>query len=271
MRPPIDGATILITGASSGIGKAMAVQLAPRAGTLVIVARREERLDALRTALLKTTASADIRSMTCDLSEPAERFALLDRLALEVDPIDVLINCAGIGDQSTLTQSDNQKNDAMLAVNCEALTHLCRDLVPPMVERGTGGVLNVGSQLGLIVQPAMAVYSATKHYVDALSEAMRANLEGTGVVVTQLCPGPVRTEFAGVAGYAYTRGSARDRIAITPEQCAERGLAGFEAGRALVIPQPTLKAFVVLHGLLPRPLQRVIGKRMAKAASADQA
>lgn len=270
MRPPIDGAAIVITGASSGIGRAMVEALAPRARTLVVVARSGDLLHALREEILADLPHADIRVMPYDLADMAQREELLARLEAEVDPIDCLINCAGFGRQSALTDTDPETIHAMIAVNCEALTHLCQALVPGMVARGRGGVLNVGSQLGLIVQPAMAVYSATKHYVDAISEALRANVRGTGVVITQLCPGPVRSGFADVAGYDYTPGSARDRLAISSAECARQGIEGFEAGKALVMTSASMRVFLAIATRLPRWAQRLISRRMARATDGDR-
>lgn len=270
VKPPIDGSTILVTGASSGIGRALAELVAPRADTLIIVARREERLAAVRDGILERAAGADVRIMPCDVASRAERVALLARIEREVGAVDCLINCAGFGHQSPLVGTDPERVAAMLDVNCEALTHFCQALAPGMVERGRGGILNVGSQLGLLVQPAMAVYSATKHYVDALTEALRDNLRGTGVVVTQLCPGPVRTGFADVAGYAYSAGSARDRLAMSPEECARAAIRGFEAGRALVVPDVRLRLVLAVAMCLPRPARRWISRRMAAATEADR-
>ncbi len=270
MRPPIDGATIVITGASSGIGRAMAELLAERAGTLVLVARRREQLAAVRDGIMLRVPAADVRIIPCDLAIHGKRMSLLAQLASEFDPVDCLINCAGLGHQSPLTETSPETIHAMIAVNCEALTHLCGALVPGMVDRGRGGVLNVGSQLGHMVQPAMAVYSATKHYVDAISEALRANVRGTGVVVTQLCPGPVRSGFAQVAGYGYIPGSARDRMAMSPEECARRGILGFESGKALVFPATGMRLLLAIATRLPRSAQRLIGRRMADATAGDR-
>lgn len=198
MPPALDDGCVLITGASSGIGEALARQLAGRARRLVLVARREERLRALAEELRRERSGLEVEVRRCDLSDRGARERLLD--ALEGGPgIDVLINNAGFGDQSLFERARWDKLERMVALNVTALTHLCHRLVPPMVAQGRGGVLNLSSGFGLSWLPGLAVYIGTKHYVTGFTESLRAELATTGVVVTQVCPGPVITEFHDAA------------------------------------------------------------------------
>ena len=192
--------TALITGASAGIGREIARQLAPLAGTLVLVARRTDRLESLRRELLEINPELRIQCRTCDLSVAAEVISLCDTLREESLELDFLINNAGFGDSGTFESSDWGKIEQMLQVNVLALTYLCHRLIPLLRMHRPGAILNVSSIASLIPIPNLGVYAATKAYVSSFSEALRAELRGTGISVTHLCPGPVDTEFQQVAG-----------------------------------------------------------------------
>jgi short-subunit dehydrogenase len=126
-----------------------------------------------------------------------------------------------------------------------------------MVARGRGGILNIGSGAGLAVTPAGAAYCASKHFIDGFSEALRADLSGTGVVVTQVCPGPVDSEFDSVAGSeGGIVGGPPQFMRISAEQCAREALAGFDRGAALVLPGRAYRVAMTLLPLAPRSLQR---------------
>ena len=196
---PVDGGTVLITGASSGIGREFAAQLAARAGTLVVAARRAGLLEALRTELMAAHPRLQVVALSVDLSDEREVDRFVAALRERVGAVDVLINNAGLGDQALFDATDWTRTRQILHTNVVGVVQLTALLVPSMVERGRGGVLNVGSGAGLTVMPASAAYSASKHFIDGFSEALRADLAGTGVVVTQVCPGPVDSEFDTVA------------------------------------------------------------------------
>ncbi len=198
-RPPLDG-TILITGASSGIGRELARQLAGRARVLVLVARRQPRLEALRDEITLRHTGLRVYVEPCDLTNLDDLRAMLGRVEERAGPVDVLVNNAGFGDSALFEGADWNKLAPMIDLNVVAVTALTHALVPGMVARGRGGVLNIGSGFGLTVMPGYAAYAATKHYVTGLSEGLRMELAGTGVAVTHACPGPVRTEFESIAG-----------------------------------------------------------------------
>lgn len=263
--PPLDGGNVLLTGASSGIGRELALLLAARVRTLVLLARRTTLLEQLRDSLLARNPRLEVVVMRVDLSDERE----VDRVASEardrVGFVDVLINNAGVGDQALFDRSEWQRTRQVLLTNVFAVAQLTALLVPSMVERGRGGVLNIGSGAGLTVMPASAAYCASKHFIDGFSEALRADLAGTGVVVTQVCPGPVDSEFDELAGtVGGMAGGPPQFLRISAAQCAQDALAGFERGAPLVFPGRTYRLAMMMAPLLPRGLQR---RQAARAAS----
>jgi uncharacterized protein len=178
--------------------------------------------------------------------------------------VDVLVNNAGVGDQALADQADWARVRTVLRTNVLAVAQLTTALVPAMVERGRGGVLNMGSGAGLTVMPAAAAYSASKHFMDGFSEALRADLTGTGVVVTQVCPGPVDSEFDQLAGSAGgMTGGPPQFLRISAAQCAREALAGFDRGVPLVFPGRAYRIAMRALPLLPRQLARRQAARSA--------
>jgi uncharacterized protein len=257
MRPPIDGGTIVVTGASGGIGRELAVQLAARAAILVLIARRAEVLEELRQELTSLYSGLRVVVITTDLSDEAEVERALAELHAQVGEVDVLVNNAGIGDSGLFDRAKWVRTRQLLATNVLAPVRLSLALVPAMVARGRGGVLNVGSGAGLTIMPAAAAYTASKHFIDGFSEALRADLAGTGVVVTQVCPGPVDSGFDQAAGSVggMTGGPPRF-VRISAEECAREALGGFDRGAALVFPGRPFRILMHLLALAPRRLLR---------------
>jgi len=212
----IDNCTVLITGASAGIGREFARQLATRVRQLVLVARRGERLEQLRQELSARNRHLKVRTRIVDLADSAQLEALIDWLAHEKIEIDLLINNAGLGDLGPFATSDPRRNHEMLLVNVVALTVLTRSLLPHMLVRKRGRILNVSSCAGFLPIPEFAVYAATKAYVNSFTEALRAELRGTGVSVCALCPGPVHTEFNEVAQRPGEPGDRSPEFAYVP-------------------------------------------------------
>ena len=236
-RPPIGDGAVLITGASAGIGRELAVQLAPRARMLILLARRAGRLEELRASLLARHPRLQVLTVPVDLSDESDVERALAEAGEQAGAVDVLVNNAGVGDQALADQADWTRVRNMLRTNVLAVAQLTTALVPAMVKRGRGGVLNMGSGAGLTVMPAAAAYSASKHFMDGFSEALRADLSGTGVVVTQVCPGPVDSEFDQIAGSAGgMTGGPPQFLRISAAQCAREALAGFDRGVPLVFP-----------------------------------
>ncbi len=263
-RPPLDGGTVLVTGASAGIGREIAVQLARRVRMLVLMARRAERLEQLRISLLAQHPQLRVLALPVDLSDENDVDRAVTESGEQAGGVDVLVNNAGVGDQALADQADWARVRNVLRTNVLAVAQLTAALVPPMVERGRGGVLNMGSGAGLTVMPAAAAYSASKHFMDGFSEALRADLTGTGVVVTQVCPGPVDSEFDQRAGSAGgMTGGPPQFLRISAAQCAREALAGFDRGTAMVFPGRAYRIAMRALPLLPRELPRRQAARSA--------
>ncbi len=264
MRPPIDSGTVLITGASSGIGREIARQLARRARTLVLVARREERLEALRDELLEHNPTLGVVVERCDLSHPDEVDTLLNSLHRHLVRVDVLVNNAGLGDYSLYEQESWSRIHQMLQVNVTAPLLLTHRLLRHMVERKRGGILNISSGAARAFVPGMAVYSATKHFLDGFTESLRLELMGTGVVVTQVAPGPVDTEFSEVAGTQEHDASTPAWLRISAAQCAREAIEGFDRARPFVYPGFAYRWMMRLSSLMPRGVLRATGLSAAR-------
>ncbi len=252
--------TALITGATAGLGAEFARQLAPVASRLILVGRREERLNDLVAELKGKFSSVMIDSFKADLSVTSERKRLAAWVLHGEIPINLLINNAGLGDLGPFDNAEWRKLSLMLEVNVTALTHLTHLLIPMLQASIPSAVLNVSSVAGFFPLPEMAVYAATKAYVTSFSEALRMELEPLGVMVTALCPGPVPTEFFEVASRNGEAIRAMDRshpaFAATPELVVREALKGLEAARPGVIPNALLATVVRAVRLLPFPLIR---------------
>lgn len=256
--PDFTGQTALVTGASAGLGAEFARQLASEVGTLILVARREERLQSLKEELHHLAPDLRVELRVCDLSDEAQRLALLSGLERDGLEIDLLINNAGLGDIGDMSSAQWEKLDLMLQVNVTALTHMSRALLPGMQARQRGCVLNVSSTAGFLALPSFAAYAATKAYVNSLSEALRVELKGSGVSVTALCPGPVETEFGQVAARPDgKRDFAPPEFFMIPaEQVVREALAAARRGQARVIPGTKVRAMMLLMDALPTPWLR---------------
>lgn len=253
--------TVLITGASSGLGAEFARQLAPEARRLVLVARRKQRLEDLARELRAAHPSLEVSVRPCDLGSRLATERLTESLLAD-ESVDVVINNAGFGDRSFVEASEWAKLERMVAVNVVALGELTHRLLGPMLARGRGGVLNVSSILGITYQPGVATYAGTKHFVSAFTKTLRAELSGTGIVVTEVCPGPVATEFGAVANNRTSiRSPGAMRIGAT--QCVSEALSGFRRGRAVVYPGRINRWVARLLAVVPG---RLLAWFMARAA-----
>jgi hypothetical protein len=258
------GMTALVTGASSGIGRELTRALA-REGVarLVIVARRKERLDELAAELAADHPGIHVMVRPVDLSDRSAASDLLDQLEVEGIGIDVLINNAGIAAYGPFADSTWDKTLETLDVNVVAPTLLLQRLLPTMVKRGSGAVLNVGSSAGSVPSPSLGVYAATKAYINQLNEVLVAELDGTGVTVTALLPGPVETEFQSVSG-ADRRAPLPSAFWVSAKGVAEQAIRGLKLGRARVVPGGAMLAAVLSVEALPKAFLRPILKRVAK-------
>lgn len=252
---PAPDRTCLVTGASSGIGAAIAHDLARRGHGVTLVARREEPLQVLADQLL---AAFDVRAeiITADLAADAPG----DRLAAEIADrglvVDVLVNNAGYSTMGPVHRSDPAAEVAMVRTDVEAVVHLCSTFLPGMVERGRGAVLNVASTAAFQPLPGQAGYAASKAFVLSYSHAVRAELAGTGVSLSVLCPGPVETGFANAMGIGDDEAAkAMPSFMWVPvETVAATAVAGLDAGHAVIIPGAANKVTAYGGWLTPRRL-----------------
>lgn len=248
----LDNCTALITGASAGIGREFARQLANRARAIVLIARRELRLNELREEIRNRNAQLTVHTRTVDLCDKSQIDQLIRWLEQQKIEIDLLINNAGLGDAGPFVTSPPKRNDEILQVNIVALTTVTRALLPSMVSRRRGGILNVSSSAGFLPIPEFNVYAATKAYVNSFTESLRTELRGYGVSVSALCPGPVHTEFGEVATRAGNQPrSGPEFIYVSVEQVVCDALAALEKDKPLVIPGALMKIGMFLVRITP--------------------
>ena len=245
---PNNQSAVVITGASSGIGTELARGLARRGYPLLLVARRKERMDELAGELRdQYSVGAEVQAL--DLSDPAARQQLSERLRSE--QIAGLCNSAGFGTSGVFRNLPVERESEEVVLNSLTLMELTHAALPGMVERGAGAVLNIASIAGFQPMPYMAVYSATKAFVQTFSEAVHEELSGTGVSVTVLCPGPVPTEWGEIAN------AERFSISIaqvSPHDVAEAAIAGMVDGKRSVVPGLVPKAVSLGGRFMPRTL-----------------
>lgn len=259
MKLDFGGRAALVTGASAGIGREIARLLGAEVSTLILVARRQDRLDELAAELMRGRSDLRVVTRAVDLIDRAETRKMLDGLERDGIGVDVFINNAGFGAHGLFEQRDWSTLEQMLELNMVSATHLLHWVIPPMVARGFGAILNVGSTAGMVPYPGMAAYGATKAYLNHLSDSLRAELTGTGVTVTALCPGPVATEFQEVAGSA-GKNPLPKAAWVSAQACAEEGLDGLKKGKARVVPG-LARALSALEAV-PKPLLRPALARM---------
>ena len=252
--------TALITGASSGLGAEFARQLAPLAARLVLVARRADRLDALRAELLAINPELTVDCRPADLLDPAQVDGLGDFLYDDSVPLDLVVNNAGFGDSGTFETAEWQRIEDMIKLNVLTLTALCFRLIPLLRRHRPAAILNVSSVASMLPVPNLGVYAATKAYVSSLSESLRVELRGTGIGVTHLCPGPVDTEFNVIASRApgQERKPMDDRFKVPAAEVVRAALMGVLNDRARVVPGVWMKAAVLGIGLAPMWILRTV-------------
>lgn len=261
---PLDGAAVLVTGASAGIGGALAEQIAARATQLILVARRHERLESLAGRLRARHPALGVHAVACDLADPQDLGRLLDRLGTDLPAVDVLVANAGVGDRGLFDTADWARVQQLLSVNVTATARLVHAVLPGMIARRRGGLLVIGSGAGLALMPGAAAYTASKHFVHGLTQSLRAETAGTGLTVTEVCPGPVASEFDAAAGISPAGPGPGRWLRISPEQCAAEAVAGFDRGQAIVFPGRAYRALMRVQAILPLSAQRAAAARGAR-------
>ncbi|MFV0523011.1 MAG: SDR family NAD(P)-dependent oxidoreductase [Acidimicrobiales bacterium] len=265
-RPEPDGGSIpggggpaphweraLVTGASVGIGRAIALRLAAQGTALVLVARDRGALDQVAAAV---PVPAEV--LVADLADPEDVAKVADRIATGLDPVDLVVNNAGLGWEHDLADADPRREAAMVAVNVAAVSVLTTTAAAALGRRGRGGILNVSSVAGALPGAGSATYAATKAYVTSLTRSAHIELASRGVTVTALCPGLTRTEFHRRAGVI---NSAPGFLWQTADQVAAAGLEGVAAGKVTVVPGIHNRLGVLLAGVAPFGLVRAVVTR----------
>jgi short-subunit dehydrogenase len=257
----------VITGASAGIGAALARVFARNGHTVALVARRDDRLRALADEIM---AAGGVRPLVivADLQRPGAAKEIGEALAAQGAEPQFMVNNAGFGLVGTAASLDRDEQLTMIDVNMRALTELSLAFVDSLV-RHRGGILNVGSMAGFLPGPGMAVYYATKAYVLSFSEALHSELKSRGVRVSVLCPGPVPTEFAARAGLS--KSMAPGILTQSAERVAEAGYRGLMQGRRMIVPGFANKLITLLIRVFPRRLLlAIVDRRQSRRRSAQQ-
>jgi len=248
---PDPQSTVLITGASSGIGTELARQLGARGHNLVLVARRRERLEELAKEIGNASGvQVDVRK--ADLSVQAQRTRLINALRDGDRHIAAVCNNAGFSTYGKFQELPIEGELEQVRVNVVALHELTAAFLPAMVKRRQGAILNVASIAGFQPLPNQATYGATKAFAVSFSEAIHTDLHGTGVSCTALCPGPVRTEFTEVAGMTELDDTGPEFVWMQPADVAKAGIDGMVKGRRIVFPSITHQAAGMAGRFAPR-------------------
>jgi uncharacterized protein len=250
-----------VTGASSGIGAEIARELARRGQGVTLAARREERLQELADELA-AEHGVPAETISVDVADERDR----ERMARELDErglaVEVLVNNAGFGSGGAFVELDAEKEAAMVRTNVEAVVALTGMFVPAMVDRGRGSVLNVASLIAFQPVPFQATYGATKAAVLSFSDALHEELRGTGVTVTSVCPGPVRTEFGEAGGFGGADDRIPGRLWLDADKVAEDAVNALENGDRITVPG-TRNQIAALYGQhLPRFLLLPLVRRL---------
>ena len=231
MSSPSPRGVALITGASSGIGAIYADRLAKRGYDLILVARNEQRLDAI-SSRLKAETGREVTALAADLNDKAG-LAKVEAVLRTDQNITMLVNNAGVGSVASILQADVDRMEAMIGLNVTALTRLTYAAAPAFVARGTGTIINISSVVGIAVEALNGVYSASKSYVLSFGHSLQKDLAEKGVRVQTVLPGATATEFWDIAGYAPQKTA---EITMSADDLVDAALAGLDAGETVTIP-----------------------------------
>jgi len=248
---------VLITGASTGIGKELALRCAREGHHLVLVARNAERLSAL-SELISERYHVRVVVIPKDLTAVSAPEEIFSQLLQQDIQLDVLINNAGTGQCGLFEHIDQARNNQMIDLNIRALTELTNLAIHHMRQHGGGKILNVASTGSYQPGPYIAVYYATKAYVLSLTQALRKELRGSGITISVLCPGSTATEFSQRAGKADIKG------AMSPQKVADAAYKGLDKGKAVIIPGFINKIFIFASKLLPGTLSASVVARIQR-------
>ena len=252
--------TALITGASSGIGAAYARQLAAKGYNLILVSRREDRLSGLA-AELKECHPISAEVLAADLARSTDVKQVLKRIT-EIDDLDLLINNAGFGAPGSFAEVDLAPQLDMIRLHVIASVCLTRAALPGMIARRRGGIINVSSIAGLTPIPGSATYSSTKAYLNVFSEALQAELHGTGVRIQALCPGFTHTEFHDTPEHkGFRRSGIPEALWMSAEEVAAQSLNALGRRQVIFVPGFKNRLLAVAARNTPRSLLHLLRSR----------
>ncbi|WP_395701333.1 SDR family NAD(P)-dependent oxidoreductase [Aquabacterium sp.] len=259
--------TVLVTGASGGIGEAIARCAAAEGCVLVLVARSADKLEALA-AELKAAHGVPVRALPFDLGTPGAAAALASALKRRRITVDVLVNNAGVLENAPFVKMPAARHQALIDLNVGALTGLLAALLPGMVARGHGQVLNVASIAAFQPVPMLATYAATKAYVLSLTESLAEELQGTGVTITALCPGITATGMLSGAAEANPALAGLPKFLVgNVEQVAREGWQACRSGQVIVVPGALNLAATVGARAMPKWLLRRLAGAVTRKMS----
>ena len=259
---------VVVTGASSGLGALFAEKLAQRGLPLVLAGRDEARLTEVRQRVQRLAPGIDVELVVGDLGSHAGVDALVAVLKGRV--IDVLVNNAGFGTYGRLPEIEPDRDHELIAVNVDALVRLTHAVLPGMLARGHGRILNVASTIAFQPAPYQATYGASKAFVLSFSQALWAETRGSGVTVTALCPGPTRTGFVDALDADVSSTAIYRRLA-SPETVVAAGLRALDRGRPVVVPGLRNRVMATGASLSPGWVGALIGGRMLRPAGNSRA
>lgn len=243
--------TALITGASSGIGEAFASALATQGFDLVLVARSEDKLNALAKQLTELH-SRRVEVVVADLTHAGSAAKVRTATKALGLPIDLLVNNAGFGSVGAFQKLDGDRERQEVLLNVAAVVDMTHAFLPDMVDQGRGGIINVASMAAFQPLPYMSVYAATKAFVLSFSQGIRGEVRGKGVKVLCVCPGPVDTPFFEATGSARLRSTVPKATMMTAEAVVASSLRAFRAGRSVVVPGTANKLLAASTRFVPR-------------------
>jgi uncharacterized protein len=256
----------LITGSSSGIGLHLAKEFAKRGHPLILVAPDGDELERIA-GELRTEHQIDVLTIAKDLRDESAAEAVFN--GLNGRPIEVLVNNAGHGRKGKAWEIPLEDDLSMVALNVTAVLRLTKLFLPPMIERGSGRILNTASIAGFEPGPGYVVYSSTKAFILSYSEGLATELKDTGVTVTALCPGPTDTDFFPKADMLGTRAFQHAQL-MAPQDVAEAGYKALMAGDRVIIPGIANKAMVFIRRLIPESLQAKMNQFLTDNVPAEQ-
>lgn len=258
----------LVTGASSGIGEEFARQLAARGWSLILVARSQDRLEALRSDLMFAHMGIDVLAIPLDLSDPGASEELFKRTQAANLDVNLLINNAGFGAFGEFASIDRERQDRMIALNISALVQLAHLYLQPMVKRRSGGVMNIASVAGFVPLPYCAVYAATKAFVLSFSHSLHEENRQYGVQVMVINPGSTNTNFFHVAGKSPFNDPSRMQ---TSAQVVAESLRAFDHRKVSIVTGVSNRLMVGVLALVPRRwITFFVGKEMRRAKLGEQ-